>query len=51
MEKSENHQKLITGFEKLWVWQKSYNLIQEIQKLCKDMPESEKLTLRDQLER
>jgi len=51
MEKSENHQKLITGFEKLWVWQKSYNLMQEIHKLCKALPESEKFKLRDQIER
>jgi len=51
MEISENQQKLITGFEKLWVWQKAHNLMQEIHKLCKALPESEKFKLRDQIER
>ena len=47
MEISENQQKLITGFEKLWVCQKAHNLMQEIHKLCKALPESEKFKLRD----
>jgi len=51
MDISENQQKLITGFEKLWVWQKAHNLMQEIHKLCKALPESEKFKLRDQIER
>ena len=25
-----NREKTIAGFEKLWVWQKAYNLMQEI---------------------
>lgn len=51
MEISENQQKLITGFEKLWVWQKAHNLMQEIHKLCRTLPNSEKFKLRDQIER
>jgi four helix bundle protein len=51
MEISENQQKLITGFEKLWVWQKAHNLMQEIHKLCKALPKSEEFRLRDQIER
>ena len=48
---SENQDKPIAGFEKLWVWQKSYSLMQEIHKLCKTLPVEEKFRLRDQIER
>ena len=42
MEISETHDKLLTGVEKLWVWQKAHNIMQEIHKLCQDLPNSEK---------
>lgn len=44
-------EKPIAGFEKLWVWQKAYKLMQEIHKFCKTLPREEKFRLRDQIER
>jgi len=43
--------KLVAGFEKLWVWQKAYKLMQEIHKFCKKLPREEKFRLKDQIER
>jgi four helix bundle protein len=41
----------VAGFEKLCVWQKAHNLMQDIHKFCKTLPKSEDLKLRDQIER
>lgn len=41
----------VAGFEKLWVWQKAHQLMQEICALCKTLPKEEKFRLRDQIER
>jgi len=48
---SGNQEKLIAGFEKLWVWQKAHKLMQEIHTLCRTLPRSEMFKLRDQIER
>ena len=48
---SRNQGKLIAGFEKLWVWQNSHKLMQEIHQFCKTMPRVETFKLRDQIER
>lgn len=48
---SGNQEKLIAGFEKLWVWQKAHKLMQEIHTLCKTLPRSEMFKLGDQIER
>ncbi len=48
---SENPERPIAGFEKLWVWQKSHKLMQEIHEFCKTMPRIEIFKLRDQIER
>ena len=44
-------EKTIAGFEKLWVWQKAYKLMQEIHKFCKTLPREEKFKIKDQIER
>lgn len=43
--------RLVAGFEKLWVWQKAYKLMEEIHKFCKTLPREEKFRLKDQIER
>jgi four helix bundle protein len=48
---SEYQEKPVAGFEKLWVWQKSHKLMQEIHKFCKTLPKDERFRLRDQIER
>lgn len=48
---SEDQGKAIAGFEKLWVWQKAYKLMQEIHGFCKTLPRDERFRLRDQIER
>ena len=48
---SANPEKTIPGFEKLWVWQKAHNLMQEIHKFCRTLPKSEDFKLKDQIER
>lgn len=50
-EHSSNEEKKIAGFEKLWVWQKAYKILQEIHKFCKTLPIEEKFRIRDQIER
>jgi len=49
--KSEQQEKIIAGFEKLWVWQKAHKLMQEIHRFCRTLPREEKFKLRDQIER
>ena len=49
--KSSYQEKPIAGFEKLWVWQKSHKLMQEVHQVCKTMPRVEMFRLRDQIER
>lgn len=49
--KSGYQEKPIAGFEKLWVWQKAHNLMQEIHALCKTLPRDEMFKLKDQIER
>jgi four helix bundle protein len=49
--KTEYQEKPVAGFEKLWIWQKSFKLMQEIHKLCRTLPREEKFRLRDQIER
>ena len=48
---SNGKEKAVAGFEKLWVWQKAYKLMQEIHKFCKTLPREERFRLRDQIER
>ena len=49
--KTEYQEKPVAGFEKLWIWQKAYKLMQEIHAFCKTLPREEKFKLRDQIER
>lgn len=49
--KSVNQEKPVAGFEKLWVWQKAYELMLEVHTFCKRLPRDEKFRLRDQIER
>ena len=44
-------EKPIAGFEKLWIWQKSHKLMQEIHRFYRNLPREEKFRLRDQIER
>jgi four helix bundle protein len=44
-------EKGIAGFEKLWVWQKSHQLMIEVHDICKKLPYQERFKTRDQLER
>ena len=46
-----NQDKFLAGFEKLWVWQKSFELMQEIHRFCKTLPREERFRLRGQIER
>jgi four helix bundle protein len=39
------------GFERLWVWQKAYKLMQAIHKFSMTLPSDEKYRMRDQVER
>jgi four helix bundle protein len=39
------------GFQKLWIWQKSFNLMKEIHDICKKLPVEEKYKIKDQIER
>ncbi len=39
------------GFEKLRIWQKAYDLMLKVHKLCKSLPREEKFRIRDQVER
>ena len=50
-DKQWNSNESVAGFEKLWVWQKAHQLMQEICTLCKTLPKEEKFRLRDQIER
>lgn len=49
--RTENEKKAVAGFEKLWVWQKAFQLMQEVHILCKHLPREERFRLRDQIER
>ncbi len=44
-------EKSISGFEKLWVWQKANKLMLEIHKFCNALPKEERYRIRDQIER
>ena len=48
---SENQEKPIAGFEKLWVWQKAHSLMLEVHEICRTLPREERFRKRDQLER
>jgi four helix bundle protein len=50
-DKSTSDHRAIAGFEKLWVWQKAFKLLNDIHKFCKTLPVQEKYRIRDQLER
>jgi four helix bundle protein len=50
-DKSTSDHQAIAGFEKLWVWQKAFKLLNDIHKFCKTLPVQEKYRIRDQLER
>ncbi len=50
-EQLDNREKGIAGFEKLWVWQKSHQLMIEVHGICKKLPYDERFRTRDQLER
>ena len=39
------------GFEKLWIWRESIDLMMEIANICKTLPRDERFRLRDQVER
>ena len=47
--KQGNGDESVAGFEKLWVWQKAHQLMQEICTLCKTLPREERFRLRDHL--
>ena len=49
--KSEDQDKPIAGFERLWVWQKAHKLMLEVHKICKTLPKLERFKIRDQIER
>lgn len=48
---SNDQEKLTAGFEKLWVWQRAHQLMQEIHKFSRSLPQREKWKIRDQIER
>lgn len=48
---TEGRYKAIAGFERLWVWQKSHQLMLEVHSLCKSLPRVERYKIKDQLER
>ena len=39
---SDYQEKIVAGFEKLWVWQRAYKLMLEIHIFCKTLPREEK---------
>jgi four helix bundle protein len=39
------------GFERLWVWQKAFKLMQEIHRFCKTLPKEERFQIKKQIER
>ena len=41
----------VAGFEKLWVWRKSHQLMLEIHEIAKTLPRDERFRIRDQIER
>jgi four helix bundle protein len=49
--RSGYQEKPVAGFEKLWVWQKAHELMQEIHRFCRTLPRDERFRLRDQIER
>lgn len=49
--KSEYQEKVVAGFEKLWVWHKAHELMLEVHELCRTLPRDERFKKRDQLER
>jgi len=49
--KTEDEKKAVAGFEKLWVWQKAFKLMQEVHTVCKHLPRDERFRLRDRIER
>ena len=49
--RSEDQDKPIAGFERLWVWQKAHKLMLEVHKICKTLPKLERFKIRDQIER
>jgi four helix bundle protein len=51
MREADEHGRVVAGFEKLWVWQKAYKLMQKIHEFCRSLPMEEKFRLRDQIER
>ncbi len=50
-DKSTYDHQAVAGFEKLWVWQKAFKLLNDVHKFCKTLPAQEKYRIRDQLER
>jgi four helix bundle protein len=48
---SDYQEKVIAGFEKLWVWQKAHQLMLEVHNICRTLPKEEKFKKRDQAER
>jgi four helix bundle protein len=49
--KDETEDTFTIGFERLWVWQKAFILMQEIHRLCKTLPKEEKFQIKNQIER
>lgn len=41
----------LAGFERLWVWQKSHQLILEVHEIAKTVPRDERFRKQDQIER
>lgn len=48
---TSKNDELVAGFEKLWVWQKAFKLMQLIHGFCKNLPKEERFRLKDQIER
>ncbi len=46
-----NRDKCLPGFERLWIWQKAFKLMQLIHKFCKTLPNEKKYKLKGQVER
>ena len=51
IKEDNNREKVVAGFEKLWVWQKAHLLMIEVHKICKKLPYHERFKTKDQLER
>lgn len=49
--KFEVENRIMAGFEKLWIWKESFELMLEIAKICKNLPRDERFRLQDQIER